>query len=146
MFSISQLLVNYWNLPFKEYSSLLIGLSIYSVMYVYLLYSNTELLTILNKSVIFLFIIDFVLTYFIYGYNKNKKLKNTDDLNIDNDETVKENINETDLKSIDEELNEELNKELDNCFANTEIASDSDTESEFIDKSHITEIEEELIE
>lgn len=145
MFSISQLLVNYWNLPFKEYSSLLIGLSIYSVMYVYLLYSNTELLTILNKSVIFLFIIDFVLTYFIYGYNKNKlKIEHTKK-NTDNERFYEKEIDD-EIKKYNEEIDEELNKELDNCFANTEIASDSDTESEFIDKSHITEIEEELIE
>lgn len=113
-------------------------------MYVYLLYSNTELLTILNKSIIFIFIIDFGLTYFIYGYNKNKtKIENIKNKTEESINDTCKSINETEESTVEKNIDEELNKELEDCFASSETntCETTDTESEFTDKIEDVEIE-----
>lgn len=121
MFILSQYLLNITKVcqPNKLTTySMLIGIILYSIIYLYMIYYNYEYISIFNKFIFYIIVIDLILSIFYYYSQKNNLKDQIDDTN--------------DLELLDEsELDEsELDEsELDEC----ELGDDELSEDEFIE-------------
>jgi hypothetical protein len=119
-FLISQYVLNssgIFGLSSKETPvySIALGLVLYGGIYLYILFYNNEYLTVYNKFVVYIVILDCLLSAFYYLSNKNKE---ETDLNYDEDYKL-EDFN---LSEIDED-NEEEDLEVE-----TEVEGDEESE------------------
>ena len=128
MFLISQYLINKNgtcdNINKVSVYSIISGVILYAVIYLYLLFYNEDLLVIFNKYIIYIVIIDLILSTFYYltlpKRNKiNEIIHNIEKSDyIKNEETESEsNVSEMESEmesELDEELEEEIEKELEN--------------------------------
>ena len=130
MFVISQYLLNLSgtckNINQISTYSIITGLVLYASIYLYLLFYNNEYLNIFNKFIIYIIIIDLLLSTFYY-FNLQKSFKYSDDnsINIETYNKLKQDTNtqenqESDLESVDMSLIE----------TDSELESDSDDEQE----------------
>ena len=80
--------------------SIITGLVLYASIYLYLLFYNNEYLTIFNKFLIYIIVIDLLLSTFYY-FNIHKSFKYSNSIDID---TYKQNQNKEDIESVDQSL------------------------------------------
>jgi hypothetical protein len=134
MFIISQYLLNLSgtckNINQISTYSIITGLILYASIYLYLLFYNDEYLSIFNKFLIYVIIVDLLLSTFYY-FNLQKSFKYD---SIDIDEYKKLHAHEIDLESVDMSL-------VDDDISDTQ-SEEQETEQETDEELEETELEE----
>lgn len=135
MFVISQYFLNLSgtckNINQISTYSIITGLVLYASIYLYLLFYNNEYLNIFNKFIIYIIIIDLLLsTFYYFNLQKSFKYSNDNSINIETYRKLNQNDSlddpldaqekESDLESVDMSL----------IDYETESGSESDGESE----------------
>ena len=149
MFVISQYLLNLSgtckNINQISTYSIITGLILYASIYLYLLFYNNEYLNIFNKFIIYIIVIDLLLsTFYYFNIQKSFKYSNNNSVDIETYKDKQDNQNkqaESDLESVDMSLISE--SESDN---ESEYEGDDECEGEECDliMSNISELNDTL--
>ncbi len=131
MFILSQLILNisgtYKTQQILSYS-IILGLIIYSSIYLYFLFYNNEYLNIFNKFLIYIVMIDLLLSAFYYfnlgDHDENDESDETEASNESDDES--DNYIETD-GDADDEADDETDVEID---GETDVETDYEADDE----------------
>jgi cytoskeletal protein RodZ len=113
------------NLDIATYS-VIIGLVLYAVIYLYLYFFNTSMLSFLNNIIIYIIGVDLLLSTFYY-YNLQKE-DNKKYINANNISYNEVNLNDTDTILSDEESDEESEEETN--YEQSEDVSEDVSENE----------------
>ena len=115
MFILSQCVLHKYNFSKLETIttySIALGLVIYSCVYLYVLFYNTESISIFNKFIIYIVGIDLLLSTFYYNMNKIKSEEiNTPLLHENVEETLSNSDSDSDSVDLFESIYDE-NEEL----------------------------------
>ena len=108
MFLLSQYILN--KSKQKVSYSVIIGLLFYTCLYLYILFYQSEFLNIFNKSIIYIFIVDLLLSS-LYWFNSKNNIEKTNVIEFLNN--TKDNENNKDESCYDESIDESLDESLD---------------------------------
>lgn len=156
MFIISQYLLNLSgtckNINHISTYSIITGLILYASIYLYLLFYNDEYLSIFNKFLIYIIVVDLLLSTFYY-FNLQKSFKydtNKNQVLEDNLESADMSINEDDISDTCDESEEELDEseeELDEEELDEELDEEELEEEDLqeVEREDLQEVEQEVL-
>ena len=114
--------------------SIITGLILYASIYLYLLFYNTEYLTIFNKFLIYIIIVDLLLsTFYYFNIHKSFKYSKNEDNSIDIDTYKKTQ----DLQNLQDLQNQSLNSDESDSDESDSDKSDQEDLQEYTSNTEI---------